>query len=55
MDAGIAKANIVDKDNISIDQKVPLKEPGRWLRGEPRTRLKLRQHKKYGAVSWMRE
>ncbi len=29
MDAGIAKANIADKDKISIPQKVPLKEPGR--------------------------
>ncbi len=40
MDAGIAKAKIADKDKISIFQKVPLKEPRRWLEEEPRTRLK---------------
>ncbi len=46
MDAGKAKAKIADKDKISIYQKVPLKEPRRWLQEEPRTRLKLCQQLK---------
>ncbi len=44
MDAGIAKANIANKDKISIYQKVPLKEPGSWLQEEPKIRSTKRQH-----------